>query len=429
MKEKKQEEKIEEKLQEEVHRLGEDAASLLKWVLLAVVTAVIVGSISSLFAYVLGRVSVIRKANPWIFYLLPLAGLAIVFLYDRFGQEDRGTNQVFLTIRSKDEVKFRAAPMIFLATALTHLTGGSAGREGAALQLGGSIGNQLAHWLRLDEEDRHVIVMCGMSAAFAAVFGTPMAAAVFAMEVVSVGIMYYSALLPCMIAALTSAKLAYLLGIHAEMFHISEIPAFTIENAVKIGLVGIGCGAAGTLFCVVLREVGHFYKKYFQNKYIRILAASALIIGITTLLGTTDYMGAGTELIVRAVQEGEARPLDFMWKILLTALTMKVGFKGGEIVPSFCIGATLGCVLGQMLGISPMICAACGMAAVFCSVTNCPLTSILIAFEMFSYTGVSFFLIAIVVSYAVSGNYSLYQSQTILYSKYKAKYVNEHTRT
>lgn len=429
MKVKKQEERIEEKLEEEVHRLEEDAGSLLKWVLLAVVTACIVGSISSLFAHVLGLMAVIRKADPWIFYLLPLSGLAIVFLYDRFGHEDRGTNQVFLTIRSKDEVKFRAAPMIFAATALTHLTGGSAGREGAALQLGGSIGNQLAHWLRLDEEDRHVLVMCGMSAAFAAVFGTPMAAAIFAMEVVSVGIMYYSALLPCMIAALTSAKLAYALGIEAEMFHLADIPSFTVEAALKIGIVGIACGGAGTLFCVVLREVGHFYKKYFKNKYLRILAASALIIVITALLGTTDYMGAGTELIVRAVEEGQARPLDFAWKILLTALTMKAGFKGGEIVPSFCIGATLGCILGQLLGISPMICAACGMAAVFCSVTNCPLTSILIAFEMFGYAGVSFFLIAIVVSYAISGNYSLYQSQTILYSKYKAKYVNEHTRT
>lgn len=424
-----QKNKRKEKFIDRFERLCRDVWNMVKWIGLAVITACIVGPISCLFSYTLGMVTSARNANEWLFYLLPLAGLLIVFLYDKLGQEDRGTNQIFSTIRSRDEVKFRAAPMVFVATALTHLTGGSAGREGAALQLGGSIGNQLAKWIYLDEEDRHVLVMCGMSAAFAAVFGTPMAAAVFAMEVISVGIMYYSALLPCIVSALIASNLAAVLGIHAEAFHIADIPAFTIETAFRIGIVGIGCGAAGTLFCIVLREVGKFYGKYFKNKYVRVIAASLLVIGITKLLGTNEFMGAGTELIVRAVEEGQTEPLAFFWKILLTALTMKAGFKGGEIVPSFCIGATFGCLLGQILGISPTICAASGMAAVFCSVTNCPLTSILIAFELFGYEGVSYFLIAIAISYAISGNYSLYKSQTILYSKYKAKYVNEHTRT
>lgn len=424
-----QKKKTEEIFEERMNRLRKDTGNLIKWVLLAVMTGLVVGSISSLFASILGLVTDTRKLHGWLFYLLPLAGLLIVFLYDKFGQEDRGTNQVFSSIRSADELKFRSAPMIFISTVLTHLTGGSAGREGAALQLGGSIGNQLARWVRLDEEDRHVLVMCGMSAAFAAVFGTPMAAAVFSMEVISVGIMYYSALLPCMVSALVGANLAPFLGIHGETFHIADIPVFTVETAIKIGVVGIGCGAVGTLFCVVLREVGKLYGKYLKNKYIRVIAASALIIGITALLDTTDFMGAGNELIIRAVEEGQAEPFAFLLKILFTALTMKAGFRGGEIVPSFCIGATFGCVLGQLLSISPAVCAACGMAAVFCSVTNCPLTSILIAFELFGYKGVSFFLIAIVVSYAISGNYSLYKSQTILYSKYKAKYVNERTHT
>lgn len=418
-----------EKIREIGQRFCQNAANLIKWLLLAVITGCTVGGISSLFAHVLGQVTALRKANGWMLYLLPAAGLLIVFMYDKFGREDRGTNQVFWTVQSKDEVRFRAAPMIFIATALTHLTGGSAGREGAALQLGGSIGNQLGKWLNLDEADKHVIVMCGMSAAFAAVFGTPMAAAIFAMEVISVGIMYYSALAPCVFSALVAASLAARLGIHAESFHVANIPAFTVETAAKIALVGIGCGAAGTLFCIMLREIGKMYNRYLKNKYIRVIAAALLIILITKLLGTSDFMGAGTELILRAVEEGQARPLDFFWKILLTALTMKAGFKGGEIVPSFCIGATFGCVLGQFLGISPEICAACGMVAVFCSVTNCPITSILIAFELFGYEGASFFLIAVAISYVISGNYSLYKSQTILYSKYKARYVNEKTRT
>ena len=152
------------------------------------------------------------------------------------------------------------------------------------------------------------------------------------------------------------------------------------------------------------------------------------MIIITLILGTTDYMGAGNELIQRAVEEGSARPLDFLWKILLTAITMRVGFRGGEIVPSLCIGATFGCVMGQLLGLPAPICAASGMAALFCGVTNCPVTSVLIAFELFGFQGVSYYLIAVAVSYAVSGYYSLYRDQTIVYSKYKARYINRHTR-
>ena len=164
---------------------------------------------------------------------MPFGGLLIVFLYQKIGKEDRGTNQVLSTIRSQDEVPLRSAPLIFIATALTHLLGGSAGREGAAIQLGGSIGNQLGRWIHLDEEDRHVIVMCGMSAAFSAVFGTPMAAAVFAMEVVSVGVMYYAALLPCVVASLVAYDFAGSFGIHPENFMSRESRHFRWKTGLK----------------------------------------------------------------------------------------------------------------------------------------------------------------------------------------------------
>lgn len=406
-----------------------DMMNLLKWVVLAVVTGVIVGAVSSLFAHVLTWVTDFRGSHGQIIYLLPAAGLVIVFLYDKVGKEDRGTNQVFSTVRSRDEVPLRSAPLIFIATALTHLTGGSAGREGAAIQLGGSIANQLGRWIRLDEEDRHVIVMCGMSAAFAAVFGTPMAAAVFAMEVISVGIMYYAAFAPCVIAALIASGFAANLGIHPEAFHVTGIPAFTVETGIKMGIVAVGCAAVGILFCMALHGMGKFYGRYLKNKYIRVAAAGCIVIAMTLLLHTTDYMGAGNGLIERAVEHGEADWYTFLIKLILTAVTMKAGYKGGEIVPSFCIGATFGCVMGQLLGLSPSVCAAAGMAAVFCSVTNCPITSILIAFELFGFEGVSFYLLAVAISYATSGYYSLYKDQTIVYSKYKAKFVNHRTRT
>ena len=412
-----------------LNRIRETMTSLGKWLLLAVVSGCVVGGISTLFAFVLTKVTVFRQENNWVFYFLPAAGLIIVFLYQTFGKDDGGANQVFATIASRYSVPLRAAPLVFISTALTHLTGGSAGREGAVIQLGGSIGNQLGRWLPLDEEDRHVMVMCGMSAAFAALFGTPMAAAVFAMEVVSVGVMYYTALVPCVIASLIASNFAAGMGIHPEVFHVSHIPALTIESGIKVGIVGLGCAVVSILFCLALKGVASGYKKWLKNPYIRVVAASALIIGITLLLHTTDYMGASTGLIEKAIEEGEARPLDFLCKLILTAITMKAGFKGGEIVPSFCIGATFGCVLGTLLGMEPSICAAAVMVAVFCGVTNCPLTSILIAFELFGFEGVAYYLIAVSISYAASGYYGLYKEQTILYSKYKAKYVNHRTKT
>lgn len=403
--------------------------SFIKWSLIAILTGGIIGVISSIFGHVLTAATSYRMQYPWLLFGLPIAGIIIIFLYKKFGKDDGGTNQVFSTVRARDEVPASAAPLIFISTTLTHLAGGSAGREGAAIQLGGSIANQLGRWVNLDDEDTHVIVMCGMSAAFAALFGTPMAAAIFSLEVISVGVMYYTALMPCMIASLMAAGVAGALGIHAEHFWVGLVPDMTVITGLKMGIVMIICSIVSILFCMMLKLTGKIYGRWLKNKYLRIVVAAGVIIVLNLCLKTTDYMGAGTDLIVQAVQFGKARPLDFFWKILLTAITMKAGFKGGEIVPSFCIGATLGCVLGQMIGISPRLCAACGMVAVFCGVTNCPLTSILIAFELFGFEGVSYYLVAIAVSYATSGYYGLYKDQTIVYSKYKARYVNQKTRS
>jgi len=409
-------------------RIKRDLTNFFKWMALAILTGVVVGGASSVFAICIRWVTAFRADNKWMFLLLPVAGLIIVFMYQRLDKNDGGTNQVLSTIRSKDDVPLKSAPLIFVSTVLTHLTGGSAGREGAAIQLGGSIANQLGRWIHLDEEDRHVIVMCGMSAAFSALFGTPMAAAVFALEVVSVGVMYYTALMPCMIASLVASGFAAGMGVTPETFHVVDIPKLTIETGLKMGAIAVGCAVISIVFCMVLNGVAGVYGRWFKNPYVRVVVGSCLVIGITLLLGTSDYMGAGAELIEKAVEEGQARPLDFFWKLVLTALTMRAGFRGGEIVPSFCIGATLGCVMGNWLGFSPSICAACGMTAVFCGVTNCPITSILIAFEMFGFKGVPFYLIAVSISYAASGYYGLYKDQTIVYSKYKAKYVNKPTR-
>ena len=193
-----------------------------------------------------------------------------------------------------------------------------------------------------------------------------------------------------------------------------------------IGLA-LCCAALSVLFCVTLHSLGDFYRDKLKNPYVRIIVSSCVIVLLTIILHTTDYMGAGVPVIANAIN-GKVRPEAFLLKIVFTALTLEAGFRGGEIVPSFYVGATFGCLFGQICGISPSLCAAIGMVAVFCGVTNCPITSMLIAFELFGYDAVPYFLIAISVSYLMSGYYGLYHDQTIVYSKYKTEYINRKAR-
>ena len=400
----------------------------IKWIFLACIIGIVVGGVSTLFAFCMNKVTSFRQDNPKIIFLLPIAGLFIVFLYRIFNyKNDKGTNLVLSTIHAEGQVPAKMAPLIFISTIITHLFGGSAGREGAALQLGGSMGNLIGNILKLDERDKRVIVMCGMSAAFAAVFGTPMAAAVFAMEVVSVGVMYYAALVPCVFSVIIASRFASSMGISSDTLKITLIPKLSITSGIKILVLSVLCAVLSVLFCIMLHKFGDLYRKYLKNPYIRIFVAGTIVVIITLILGNTDYNGAGVDVIKRAVN-GHAVTYAFLIKMILTAITIEAGYKGGEIVPSFFIGATFGCTFGNLIGFSPSLCAAVGMIAVFCGVTNCPIASILISFELFGFEGVPYFLIAASISYLLSGYYGLYKDQTIVYSKYKTLFINRKAR-
>jgi len=394
----------------------------LKWILVSGIIGIVIGLVGAAFWHGMEKVNHIRQAQPMIVLGLPAAGLVIVFLYHIAGRKnDHGTNSVLAAVRSEEELKVVTAPLIFVSTLLTHLFGGSAGREGAALQIGGNLGSFLGKLFRLDEADMRAAVMCGMSACFAVLFGTPLAAAVFAMEVVNVGVMYYSALMPSVFAGLIGLGTAKLFGVHGEALSIAVVPEFTLVNAGKIVIVALLCALVSALFCMVLHEVSKYCKKWIANAYLRIFLIGALVAGINILLGTTDYMGAGMNVIERSLH-GEVNPEAFLLKMLLTALTLGVGFKGGEIVPSFFVGATFGCLMGQIVGLSPSMCAAVGMICVFCGVTNSPVASLLIALELFGMEGIYFVLIGIAVCYRLSGYCSLYETQRIVVSKYQSRY-------
>lgn len=413
------------------HKLLHNMARIktsIKWVIFSVVSGLVAGGAGTIFYFGMSIVTLVRTKNPWLIYLLPFGGLLIVGCYRLLHDEkDSGTNLVLSAIHSNDELPLKMAPLIFISTLITHLLGGSAGREGAALQLGGSIGNGLGKLFRFDEKDKHIMIMCGMSAAFSALFGTPMAAAIFSMEVVSVGIMYYAALVPCVISSLIAFYVAQFFGVSQELFIIDHIPAFTLSSAVKISVLAILCALVSILFCIMLHQSEHLYKKFFKNPYIRIFVGGCLIIVMTLLVGDQSYNGTGINIIARCI-DGTVKPEAFFLKMLFTAVTLGAGYKGGEIVPSFFTGAAFGCLFGNLLGFSPTLCTAVGMASLFCGVTNCPITSLLISFELFGYDGMPYFLLAIAFSYMLSGYYGLYNSQKIIYSKYKTNYINKKTQ-
>lgn len=402
--------------------------ALVKWLVLGSTVGVIVGTVASLFGHALILVNGWRGEHPAVILGLPLGGLLIVFLYRiTKNTDDRGTNTVISSIHSSVRIPFRMAPLIFISTVITHLFGGSAGREGAALQLGGSIAGKLGSLLRLNDNDRNLIIMCGMSAGFSALFGTPLAAAVFSMEVVSVGIMHYAALVPCVSAAMLAHFAAELFEVPPEVFPV-DCGAMVPLDFFKIVLFAAAAGIVSILFCMLLHRAEHLYKRCFQNPYLRIFIAGVLVVTLSAVLGTGEYLGSGMGIIEHVFHHGAAAvPYAFLLKMVFTALTLGGGFKGGEIVPSLTIGAAFGSCAAAVLGLPVELIAACGMVGVFCGVTNSPITSLLIAFELFGFAGMPYYLVTVAVSYMISGRYGLYRAQRIMYSKTETKFINSTT--
>jgi len=396
----------------------------IKWSALALVIGSVAGAAGTIFSMGVSWATGFRLSHPSMLFFLPVSGLLIVWMYHSFHEErNRGTNMVIDAISSNERVTPATGPLIFFSTILTHLGGGSSGREGAALQLGGSIGNSFGEWFKLDERDKKIAIMCGMSAVFSALFGTPVAAAIFSLEVVSIGVLYYAALVPCVFSSFLAVGIARAAGLEGEHFPVEMIPALDLKAMGLLVLLGILCAAVSILFCVLLHTAEHAYRKYFPDARVRILAGSFLFIALTLLSGTRDYCGSSMGLIESSI-EGSVRYEAFLMKMLFTAVALGAGFKGGEIVPTLCVGAALGCAFGEITGFAPSLCAACGMAALFAGVTNCPITSLVIALELFGYEGMEYFSIIIAVAFALSGYYGLYASQKFVYSKTRTEFIN-----
>lgn len=397
----------------------------LKWLVIASIIGGVCGVVGSVFHMAVSGANELRGHYPWLLFLMPIAGIIIVAMY-RFSSmnESKGTDDILDSVRGKKEVPLRMAPLIFIATALTHLTGGSAGREGAALQLGGSIGYKISRLFKVDAKSASPVIMCGMSAVFSALFGTPLTASIFAMEVTAVGIMHYSALIPCVVSSVIAYGITLLCGLKPTHYSLAVVPEFGAAALLQTAVLAILCAILSIVFCELLHKTAHTLKKTFKNEYIRVLVGSAAIIGLTLLIRSTDYNGAGEHVLKNAIN-GTARPEAFVLKMIFTAITIGAGFKGGEIVPTFFVGATFGCLVSGITGLDPGFGAAVGMVAMFCGMLNCPIASIILSVEIFGSEGLLFFAIAAAISYMLSGYRGLYHSQRIVYSKTKAEYIDK----
>ena len=393
-----------------------NSVDVLQWCVYSIVVGILVGAVSASFGKAIDTATALRVSHDWLVWCMPLAGVVIVWLYRTCGIEKAmGTNRVILAVRRHEGIAVRMAPLIYISSVLTHLTGGSSGREGAALQIGGSIANFIGRKFKLSHLDLRTITMCGMSAGFSGLFGTPLAAAMFAMEV-SDGMLHYAVLFPCLMSSVVARVTAQRLGVQATAFTMTGVTDLTLRSALAVVVFGVLCALLSIFFCELMANFNWVYDHYLKNSYARIIVGGLLVAAGTTLLGTRDYNGAGTEVIVRALQ-GEAFPLAFLLKMIFTAITLEAGFKGGEIVPTFFAGATFGCMFAPFLGLDPSFAAALGMTGLFCGVTNCPVASILLSFELFGGKGLILFALCCSMSYMLSGHYSLYAAQMLEQSK------------
>lgn len=395
----------------------------LKWLCIGVITGGIIGLVGALFHFCSAEAEAFRGDNTWLIYLLPVAGAAIAYFYDAMKySHDKGTNLVLLAVRDNKIMGIHHALCIFVATVLTHLCGGSSGREGASLQIGAALGSFSGRKLKFGEDDKRIMTMCGMSAMFAAVFGTPVTAAIFAMEVVSVGIFYYSAIIPCVTSALTASYISSLFG-NTHLQVSVNVPKADLILYLKIALIGAICAGISVLFCQVIGKTHKLFKK-IKNHALRAAAGGTIVVLLTLIVGDYTYNGTGGEMIVSAFTKSPFFAA-FLIKMVFTAVTLGSGFKGGEIFPVFFIGSSFGSVFAPLLGLDCSVGAAVGMTAIFCGVTNCPIASMLLSIELFGGEGIGMYALVCAVSYMLSGYGGLYSEQKILYSKKRMKFINK----
>lgn len=423
------------------HRIREQfelGRHLVRTLALTLPLGVLVGSACALFLWSLDRATELRFQHPWLLGLLPLAGAAIGALYQAVGRSvEAGNNLIVDEIhRPGGGVPLRMAPLVLIGTVVTHLCGGSAGREGTAVQMGGSIAGGMLRYLPwVDRSDGPTLLMAGVAAGFGGVFGTPVAGMIFALEVLVVGRMDYRAILPCLSAAIISDRTCVAWGIGHTHYHLASVlpegiawQATALDGRLLLWACvgGVLFGLVGLLFAELTHGVHALFKRTIPWPVARPFVAGLVVIGLVFLTGTRDYLGLGVTspdpeavTIVSSFNAGGARPWSWFAKLVFTAVTVGGGFKGGEVTPLFFIGAALGNTLAALTGTPVDLLAALGFLAVFAAATNTPLACTMMGVELFGGQYVVYFAVACVTAYLSSGHSGIYLSQRIGTPKHK----------
>ena len=377
------------------------------WLALCLISGVFCGFLGGLFAKSISLVTKIRTENEKLIFLLPFFALLSVLIFRLCRVEGIGTNKVFDASKTESSVPVLLAPAVFIGSVITHLFGGSAGKEGAALQLGGSVSTAISRIFKLNDKNRQMLTVCGMAGLFSAAFGTCISAAVFSVEVLHAKIRH-KAFVPALVTSITAKIIAFLIGTHSEHFEVLAIPKLNILVVLKITAIGVACGVVGFLFCHTLHFTKEIFEKYLKNPYLRIFVGSLIVVALTVLIGTTDYNGSGIGIIESVFENNAIRPEAFLLKIIFTAITVGAGLKGGEIVPTMFIGATFGATVGSILNLGTSYSAAVGLATLFGAVTNCPLAAFSLTLELFGNFSLLPLIIPVFIGYFLSGKVSLY---------------------
>jgi H+/Cl- antiporter ClcA len=383
-----------------------------KWCLIATLVAALAGSASALFLVSLDLATDWREQHAWIIWLLPLAGFIVGWIYLHAGRSvEAGNNLLIDEIHDpRNVVPLRLAPLIFIGTVVSHLFGASVGREGTAVQMGGGLADQLTHVFRLRREDRSILLMAGISAGFASVFGTPLAGAIFGLEVLVVGRMRYDAILPCMVSAIVADLVTKAWGVHHTHYAIGTLPAVNAWPLLAVIVAGAVFGIAGRLFATATHGLTALVKKHIAYAPLRPVLGGVVVAVAVWAMGSQRYIGLGIPIMVEAFQH----PLpvwDWAGKFVFTVASLGTGFKGGEVTPLFYIGATLGNALAPLLQLPFPMLAGIGFVAVFAGAANTPLASTVMAIELFGPEIGPFAALGCVVAYLFSGHTGIYKAQ------------------